>query len=41
MKSLGIRYDRLKMIKGERGYFIGLKKKDNLEENEEDVWVFN
>ena len=32
MKSLGIRYDRLKMVNGERGYFIGLKKKDNEEE---------
>ena len=36
MKSLGIRYDRVKMIKGERGYFIGLKKKDNQEETEEE-----
>ena len=36
MKSLGFKYDRLKMIKGERGYFTGLKKKDNQEEEEDD-----
>jgi hypothetical protein len=34
MKTIGIEYNRLKMIDGERGFFIGLKKIETEEEEE-------